>query len=71
MTSFISEAQSQQARSQQAQSQHEITFESTSRFAQVHSGDRDMRLHYHEAGEGKEVGRTSAAISGFWRGTSM
>ena len=42
MTSFIREAQSQQ----------EFTFESTSRFAQVRSGERDMRLHYHEAGVG-------------------
>ena len=42
MTSFIREAQSQQ----------EVTFESTSRFAQVRSGERDMRLHYHEAGVG-------------------
>jgi 4,5:9,10-diseco-3-hydroxy-5,9,17-trioxoandrosta-1(10),2-diene-4-oate hydrolase len=47
MTSFIREAQSQQAQSQQ-----DITFESTSRYADVHSSGRDMRLHYHEAGEG-------------------
>ena len=48
MTSFIQEAESQQ----------DITFESTSRYADVHSsaGDfqRDMRLHYHEAGEGND-----------------
>ena len=44
MNSFITEAQSQQ----------DITFESTSRYAQVRAGDRDMRLHYHQAGEGKE-----------------
>ena len=30
----------------------ELTFESTSRFAQIRSGDVDMRLHYHEAGIG-------------------
>jgi 4,5:9,10-diseco-3-hydroxy-5,9,17-trioxoandrosta-1(10),2-diene-4-oate hydrolase len=29
----------------------EITFESTSRYAQVRAGDRDLRLHYHEAGD--------------------
>ncbi|BBZ64641.1 4,5-9,10-diseco-3-hydroxy-5,9,17-trioxoandrosta-1 (10),2-diene-4-oate hydrolase [Mycolicibacterium insubricum] len=28
-----------------------ITFESTSRYAQVRAGDRDLRLHYHEAGD--------------------
>ena len=44
MTSFIREAESQQ----------DLTFESTSRFAQVRSGERDMRLHYHEAGVGNE-----------------
>ena len=49
MTSFIREAQSQQA----TQSQQDLTFESTSRFAQVSSGGRDVRLHYHEAGAGK------------------
>ena len=49
MTSFIREAQSQQAQSQQ-----DVTFESTSRFAQVCAGERDMRLHYHEAGEGND-----------------
>lgn len=32
----------------EAAQQHEITFESTSRFAQVRP---DMRLHYHEAGD--------------------
>ena len=35
MTSFIREAQSQ--------SQHDITFESTTRNAQVRAGDREMR----------------------------
>jgi 4,5:9,10-diseco-3-hydroxy-5,9,17-trioxoandrosta-1(10),2-diene-4-oate hydrolase len=38
MTSFAAEAAQQQ----------EITFESTSRYAQVRD---DMRLHYHEAGD--------------------
>ena len=42
MTSFIREAQSQ----------NDITFDSTSRYAQVRSGERDVRLHYHEAGDG-------------------
>ena len=42
MTSFIHEAQSQQ----------DLTFESTSKFAEVRTGDRDIRLHYHEAGVG-------------------
>ena len=41
MTSFAAEAAQQQ----------EITFESTSRYAQVRD---DMRLHYHEAGVGNE-----------------
>ena len=41
MTSFAAEAAQQQ----------EITFESTSRYAQVRE---DMRLHYHEAGVGNE-----------------
>ncbi len=45
MTSFIREAESQQ----------DITFESTSRYADVRSGDRDIRLHYHEAGAGPTV----------------
>lgn len=45
MTSFIREAQSQQ----------DVTFESTSRFADVTAGDRGMRLHYHEAGAGQTV----------------
>jgi 4,5:9,10-diseco-3-hydroxy-5,9,17-trioxoandrosta-1(10),2-diene-4-oate hydrolase len=44
MTGFIQEAESQQ----------DHTFESTSRFADVHAGGRDMRLHYHEAGVGNE-----------------
>jgi len=44
MTSFIHEAQSQQ----------DLTFESTSKFAEVRAGDRDLRLHYHEAGVGNE-----------------
>lgn len=44
MTSFIREASSQV----------DVSFESTSRFAQVHAGDRDVRLHYHEAGEGND-----------------
>jgi 4,5:9,10-diseco-3-hydroxy-5,9,17-trioxoandrosta-1(10),2-diene-4-oate hydrolase len=39
MTSFI----------QEAESQRELTFESTSRYAQVRD---DMRLHFHEAGVG-------------------
>jgi len=39
MTSFIREAESQQ----------KLTFESTSRYAQVRE---DMRLHYHESGVG-------------------
>lgn len=47
MTSFIGEAQSQHPESQQ-----DVTFESTSRYAQVRAGSRDMRLHYHEAGVG-------------------
>ena len=42
MTSFVSEAESQS----------EVTFESTSRYAQVRE---DMRLHYHEAGVGETV----------------
>jgi 4,5:9,10-diseco-3-hydroxy-5,9,17-trioxoandrosta-1(10),2-diene-4-oate hydrolase len=29
----------------------EITFESTSRYAQVKAGELDLRLHYHEAGD--------------------
>ncbi len=29
----------------------EITFESTSRYAQVKAGDLDLQLHYHEAGD--------------------
>ncbi len=41
MTSFAAEAAQQQ----------EITFESTSRYAQVRD---DMRLHYHEAGVGND-----------------
>lgn len=41
MTSFAAEAAQQQ----------EVTFESTSRYAQVRE---DMRLHYHEAGVGHE-----------------
>ncbi|MFN3003660.1 4,5:9,10-diseco-3-hydroxy-5,9,17-trioxoandrosta-1(10),2-diene-4-oate hydrolase [Mycolicibacterium wolinskyi] len=41
MTSFAAEAAQQQ----------EITFESTSRYAQVRAGEMDMRLHYHEAGD--------------------
>src|SRR3954465_13761696 len=41
MTSFAAETAQQQ----------EITFESTSRYAQVRD---DMRLHYHEAGVGNE-----------------
>ena len=36
-------------------SQQDATFESTSRFADVRAGDRDMRLHYHEAGVGPTV----------------
>jgi 4,5:9,10-diseco-3-hydroxy-5,9,17-trioxoandrosta-1(10),2-diene-4-oate hydrolase len=40
---------------QEAQSQRDVTFESTSRFAEVVAGDRRMRLHYHEAGEGEPV----------------
>ena len=46
MTSFAAETAQQQ----------EITFESTSRYAQVRE---DMRLHYHEAGVGNEIGRAS------------
>ena len=42
MTSFIREAESQE----------DATFESTSRYAQVRAGDRDLKLHYHEAGMG-------------------
>ena len=45
MTSFIREAESQQ----------ELTFESTSRSAQVRE---DMRLHYHEA----DVGNSQAVV---------
>lgn len=33
----------------------DVTFESTSRFADVRAGERDMRLHYHEAGSGPTV----------------
>src|SRR5215218_10721418 len=44
MTSFAAEAAQQQ----------EITFESTSRYAQVRSGSLDIRLHYHEAGVGND-----------------
>ncbi len=40
MTSYI----------QETEQQVEITFESTSRYAQVRD---DMRLHYHEAGVGE------------------
>ena len=42
MTGFIQEAESQQR----------VTFESTSRFAEVDAVGRRMRLHYHQAGEG-------------------
>ena len=42
MTSFIREAESQQ----------DATFESTSRYASVRTGERDVKLHYHEAGAG-------------------
>jgi len=45
MTSFIREAESQQ----------ELTFESTSRSAQVRE---DMRLHYHEA----DVGNSQTVV---------
>ena len=34
------------------ESHEDVTFESTSRYAQVRSGERDMKLHYHEAGIG-------------------
>ena len=44
MTSFAAEAAQQ----------HEVTFESTSRFADVGGKGPDMRLHYHEAGVGNE-----------------
>jgi 4,5:9,10-diseco-3-hydroxy-5,9,17-trioxoandrosta-1(10),2-diene-4-oate hydrolase len=44
MTSFVSEAESLS----------EVTFESTSRYAQVRAGERDLRLHYHEAGAGHD-----------------
>jgi 4,5:9,10-diseco-3-hydroxy-5,9,17-trioxoandrosta-1(10),2-diene-4-oate hydrolase len=40
---------------QEAQSQRDVTFESTSRFAEVTAGGRRMRLHYHEAGTGEAV----------------
>ena len=40
---------------QEAQSQRDVTFDSTSRFAEVDAVDRRMRLHYHEAGEGEPV----------------
>jgi len=40
---------------QEAQSQRDVTFESTSRFAEVTAGARRMRLHYHEAGTGEAV----------------
>ena len=33
---------------------NELTFESTSRFAEVPVGDSPMRLHYHEAGVGND-----------------
>ena len=68
MTSFAKEVENQQ----------ELTFESTSRYAQVRD---DMRLHYHEAGVGnpetsccctaagpvRRVGRTSPRTSPCWR----
>jgi 4,5:9,10-diseco-3-hydroxy-5,9,17-trioxoandrosta-1(10),2-diene-4-oate hydrolase len=60
MTSFIREAQSQQ--------QAGLTFEETSRYAQVRSGDREMRLHYHEAGAGN--GQTVVLLHGGGPGAS-
>ena len=40
---------------QEAQSQRDVTFDSTSRFAEVDAVERRLRLHYHEAGEGEPV----------------
>ena len=39
----------------QADSHQDATFESTSRYAQVRAGDREITLHYHEAGAGPTV----------------
>ncbi|HEY9267224.1 MAG TPA: alpha/beta fold hydrolase, partial [Mycobacterium sp.] len=58
MTSFAAEAAQQQ----------EITFESTSRYAQVRE---DMRLHYHEAGfEHRETAGTVVLLHGGGPGAS-
>ena len=58
MTSFAAEAAQQQ----------EITFESTSRFADVRGKGPAMRLHYHEAGD--PAARTVVLLHGGGPGAS-
>src|SRR6478752_4625773 len=58
MTSFIKETENQV----------EVTFESTSRYAQVRD---DMRLHYHEAGlSNRDTGGTIVLLHGGGPGAS-